>query len=221
MGESRLLRWLPWVAASGVLLALTILTPFILVWWSPSGLKWDRLSEISQTYSAVSILLSGAALLGVVWSLMMQARQMRIANDNELRAAHRELMMQALHDPVLQECWEPPAIRTTRERARQMLYVNLIFSGWRVDYLNGASTDAGVLRAAEILMRGEIARDFWRTRRAGWHVTANAMSRKDRRFVALLDEAVKKADQAGPPMPVEDYYLPHPKAGVRFRNYAH
>ncbi|MCQ4211848.1 DUF6082 family protein [Streptomyces longispororuber] len=214
MATSKLLRWTPWAAVTAVLLALTILTPFILNRWAPGGLKWDRLADISQTYSALSAPLSGAALIAVAWSLIMQARQMRIANGNEFRAGHRELMMQALQDPSLQECWEPPVIPTTRERARQYTYVNLIISGWRVDYLNGASTDASVLVWAQTLMRGEIGREFWRTRRAGWHATASALSRKDRTFVTLLDRALESSDRAGPPTPVSEYYLPGSGGGT-------
>ncbi|MET7696738.1 DUF6082 family protein [Streptomyces sp. NPDC005485] len=193
-----------------MLLAMMMLTPFALKWWAPQKLQWSHLSDVSQTYAAVSIPLSGAALLGVVWSLIMQARQLKITNDNEFRAAHRELIMQALQDPALQECWEPPAVPTTQTRARQILYINIIFSNWRVDYLNGTASEEAVQLSAQSVMKGEIAREFWQTRRALWHAWARTQGRKDRRFVEILDEALKLSDAAGPPIAARDYFTPEP-----------
>jgi hypothetical protein len=203
-------RWrpLPWLAGTGALLALTVLAPFVMKWWTPGGMKWEELSNVSQTYSVVSIPLSGAALLGVVWSMVMQARQMRIANENEYRASHRELILMALEDPELQVCWPPPTVPATELRQRQNLYVNLILSGWRVEYLNGTSSAAATLRAAQDLMEGEIAREFWRTRRQLWATYETIRGRKGRQFVEILDEALARVDQAGPPVPPGRYYIP-------------
>lgn len=208
MGQVKLLRWLPWAGCALTLCAVTILAPFAMKWWAPAGMKWGELSDVSQTYSAVSIPLSGAALVGVVWSMVVQARQLRIANDNEMRASQRELVLLALDDPELLVCWDPPATPTTHARARQYAYYNLILSAWRVEYLNGTTPEATTLRSARVLMKGEIGREFWKTRRHGWEAYAATRGRRDRQFVRIMDEALKLAEQDGPATPPDRYFAP-------------
>ncbi|MFD7282958.1 DUF6082 family protein [Streptomyces sp. NPDC059862] len=187
---------------------LTILAPFVMKWWAPGGMKWEELSNVSQTYGAVSIPLSGAALFGVVWSLVMQARQMKISNEIEYRASHRDLLMRALDDPTYQFCWEPPTAPVTQERYRQQLYAKLIISDWRVEYLNGTAADDTILFWGQNGMASEIMREFWRTRSVLWATEAKTMGPKDRKFVELLDEAMRRAEAAGPAVPPDEYFLP-------------
>ncbi|MFI9771678.1 hypothetical protein ACIHJG_33090 [Streptomyces sp. NPDC052415] len=67
--RQRIIRALPWASGALALIGLGAATPLLLNWAAPESADWDRLSSISQTYSALSIPLSGAALLGGVCQL--------------------------------------------------------------------------------------------------------------------------------------------------------
>lgn len=58
-----------WWLAGAVTLTAILATPYLLELVALDGKDWDRLSSISQTYSALSALFSAAALLGVVASV--------------------------------------------------------------------------------------------------------------------------------------------------------
>jgi hypothetical protein len=207
MGRFKLVRLLPWCIGSIALLAVTVLAPFIMKWWAPGGLKWGQLSDISQTYGVVSIPLSGAALIGVVWSIVLQSRQLRISSEAEWRSSYRDLTLRVLEDPSLRLCWEPPAEPVTLERMRQDAYMNAIFNSWRADHANGTMSAEGVLYYAQLVMGGEIAREFWRNHVHNWASGAETMGHRDRRFVELVSKALRQADAAGPPARPSAYFL--------------
>ncbi|MEU5394635.1 DUF6082 family protein [Streptomyces tibetensis] len=172
-------------------------------------MEWDRLSEISQTYAAVSIPLSGAALLGVVWSLTLQTRQARVDNEDRSRAAIRELLMRSIEDDNLLVCWAPPASPMTREQYRQATFINAVYNGWRAEYLNGMITDEVLLSTALRTMKGEIGRSHWNATKSLRQAEAMSFgSKKQQKFVQIMDQALKQAEAEGPPVSPEDYFLP-------------
>ncbi|MET7485521.1 DUF6082 family protein [Streptomyces sp. NPDC005538] len=201
-------QWIPWGAACVVLGLLTILTPLALGWGAPENVDWGRLSEISQTYAAVSIPLSGAALLGVAWSLVLQARQLRIDNEDRSRSAHRELLLRSVEDEDLLVCWEPPLYPMTREQYRRVAFINAIYNGWRIEYFSGLISDDVLQSAALRTMRGEVGRTHWKTTRPIWAAEAASMGRKYRNFVSVMDLALELAEAEGPPLTPGDYFLP-------------
>ncbi len=74
------------VIAAFVFLALVILSPFALrVLATSFGLNWSNLSNIGQTYGAVSALITALALGGVVVSLLYQARDVGTARSHAIR----------------------------------------------------------------------------------------------------------------------------------------
>lgn len=207
MGKSRFMRLLPWLASAVCLLVLTAIAPFIMEGWAPGGMEWGQLSDMSQTYGVVSIPLSGAALIGVVWSLVLQSRQLRISNETEWRSTYRDLTLRVLEDPSLRLCWEPPASPVSRERMRQDAYMNAIFNSWRADYVSGIMSDEGVLYNAQLVMGGEIAREFWRSHAQNWAGGAETLGRRDRRFVQLVSDALRRADASGPSAGPDTYFV--------------
>ncbi|MFJ7298154.1 DUF6082 family protein [Streptomyces collinus] len=54
---------------------------------------------MSQTYGAVSVVLSAAALAGVALSLLYQVRQTRTSNEQAIRDSHLQLATLALRGP--------------------------------------------------------------------------------------------------------------------------
>ncbi|MFI9173196.1 DUF6082 family protein [Streptomyces lincolnensis] len=183
--------------------------PLLLQWMTPGGLDWARLSEISQTYAAISVPLTAAALLGAVASLRHQARQIQISHSEAKNAQHSTLLAAAQEDPDLMACWGPLSIRLTALRWRQFIYINQILNFWHTEYLLSSKQDmdAIIQSSAHRLFRGEIGCAFWILLGVGWK---NSMSGGPRslRFAKVLDAAFEAAQAEGPPEPTSNFFLP-------------
>jgi len=201
------------VVASSALFALVLIlgTPFILNVLAPDDLDWARLSNVSQTYGALSVLFSAAALAGVTASLWYQARQTQIAHEAARRDAHRELIILALGDPSLLPCWEPPQTPTTATRRKQILFTNLIVSNWESDFRLGNLGEAALRDMFNGHFQGEIAREHWVNGGPGWRVSAElSADPKRRQFVEIGDERYARAVADGPPVAPGQYFEPAP-----------
>ncbi|WP_320779261.1 DUF6082 family protein [Streptomyces sp. CRN 30] len=188
-------------------LGLILATPFILDVLAPSDLDWARLSSVSQTYGALSVLFSAAALAGVAASLWYQARQTRIAQEAARRDAHRELIMLALGDASLLECWEPPQTPMTAARRKQILFTNLIVSNWESDFRLGNLGAAALRDMFDGHFEGEIAREHWVAGGPGWRASAEVSADPTRRrFVEIADERYTRSVAAGSPVAAAAYF---------------
>ena len=91
----RLGRWF-WVAittaASLIVLTLVVLSPVVLVQLGHLNKNWSQLSNIGQTYGAISALISSLALGGVVVSLTFQARDLRTTRNLNARNFQHQLV---------------------------------------------------------------------------------------------------------------------------------
>lgn len=185
-------------------------TPYLLLWTAPQNANWSELSEISQTYAAVSLPLTAAALLGAVASLRYQARQTRISREDSRNATHRELLTAAREDPDLLVCWGPLPVRLSPVRWKQMTYVNSILVFWHSQYIltNSPEADAAVRFNAHRLFRGEIGHEFWVAARSGWQENMSGGERS-RRFLAILEEEFNAAQAEGPPVSISDFFSPN------------
>ncbi|MFJ8493625.1 DUF6082 family protein [Streptomyces sp. NPDC094038] len=197
------------VAASCALstLGLIVGTPFILNVLAPDDLNWGQLSNVSQTYGALSVLISAAALAGVAASLWYQARQTQIAQEAARRDAHRELIILALGDPSLLACWEPPQTPMTATRRKQILFTNLIVTNWESDFRLGNLGEAALRDMFDGHFQGEIAREHWVTGGPGWRASAElSADPMRRRFVEIADERYARAVAEGSPVAAAEYF---------------
>jgi len=200
-----------WSVAAAAMLAAISATPFLLNAAAPTSVNWDRLSSVSQTYSALSILFSAAALVGVAASITYQARQTRIQNEEAHRSSHRDLTVLTLSDPDFLTCWEPPNTPVTEQRWRQFLVSNLIVSMWSTDFRLNLLDEQGARAVAYQHFRGEIGRAYWANSGTSWHHISDGTSdRRLRRFVKILDEAYAASVAAGPPVMADDYFATQP-----------
>ncbi|MEV4679575.1 DUF6082 family protein [Streptomyces kurssanovii] len=154
-------KFLTWSISGIGAIAVIAVTPFLLQVAAPAGKDWDHLSNISQTYGALSVLFSAAALLGVAASLMHQSRQTEIAAEEAQRSSHRQLLLVSIEDPELMVCWEPIPLGVTAQVRKQVGFANLIVSNWYADYRLKRANDDVVRLQMEIHFRGEIARTHW------------------------------------------------------------
>ncbi|WP_437077871.1 DUF6082 family protein [Streptomyces sp. enrichment culture] len=183
------------LVASAALLAVLLATPFMLI------------TDISQAYSAVSVLLSGVALVGVAVSLVYQAQQTKVVRDERDRATHREMVYLAMGDPALAACWEPPDLPMTFERYRQICFTNLLMGRWHAAYQLGDMDDATLRHILSQHFRGEVARLHWSHARSSWlYSTIGGSRSRAVHFAEIVEERYQVAVNGGPPVASNRYF---------------
>jgi hypothetical protein len=153
--------------------------------------EWERLSFIGQTYGAASAVLSVLAVIGVVVTLRLQARETKLAREEARRQAIADLLKMAMDDPDLSECWGPTGLSDPPKVQRQQIYVNLIVSEWRQSYESKALPERRLRRIANEMFQGEPGRSYWRGARENRLSTSG--SGAERRFHEILDEEYRHA----------------------------
>lgn len=184
---------------SSVGLGIVLLSPIFLEQLGKlTAADWSRLSEIGQTYGAVSAVLAAVAVGGVVVSLLLQARQTRAGQVQVLRQFHLELMQMELDNPTLYlPCWGPLDVPTSQGK-QQHIYTNLIVSYQWMSYDLDAAPELDIRGALATMFQGEIGRRYWGYARPYWARWAELGSRS-RQFLRLIDEEYQNAVAAGPP----------------------
>jgi hypothetical protein len=179
---------------------------------------WAERSEIGQTYGAAAALLSVLALVGISVSLVLQAREAKVARDHASRTTHSELLQMAMQEPAYRECWGPIDFARSDEELRQHAYTNLIVSYWQSRFEVGTFSETHLRAGAAAMFAAAPGRRFWTVTRQVRLQTAH--SRRSRRFHRILDEEYEKAVAAGPPAsrPSEASATSPPSAIVPRRN---
>jgi hypothetical protein len=120
----------------GIILAISLLviaSPLALqVIDSHSNANWVQLSNIGQTYGAVSALLSALALVGVAVSVLMQNRELRHDRWEAGRARHFDIIRMALDDPLYRQVFSIPGPQAPDNEARLVGYINMLFEYWKM-----------------------------------------------------------------------------------------
>ncbi|URN10018.1 DUF6082 family protein [Actinomadura madurae] len=159
-----------------------------------------RWSDIGQALSAIGIVFSGVAFIGIAAALLMQGRELRnqreeltIAREEQQRSSelamrelHTELIKMAIDDPELRSVWPAPA--PGHETTRKDHYCNLILNLQKVAY-ETHTIDLPELRGAlRFLMISPDMRAFWsRTRSA--HVAITDTDGPEEEFTTEVDAA--------------------------------
>lgn len=188
-------------------LATIALTPLILKGASLLGGDWQKLSDVSQAFGFLSVIFSGAALIGVAASTAFQAHQTSIANEEERRAALRELLLTSINDPELLVCWQPSRSPMSLTLTKQLNFTHLIVMQWHSDYLLARANDKAMRVQLALHFQGERARDHWVDRSENWRKYAEAWGNERAiRFTDLMDEAYENAVTAGPSISAASYF---------------
>jgi hypothetical protein len=195
----------PLAVLSGVIVAILVL---VLVALSPfalreiarlPGMNWVRLSNVGQTYGGISALLAALALVGVVISLLYQARDVGIAREQARRTIHNELLRMELEDPIYMEALGAPwgiRIATDYDSLRQFSFIHMWVSFWQGRYLLNEMSETQLRAGATFeLFNSKAGRDFWLASRARWMTGSS----RDLKFAKILDEEYQKALAKGDP----------------------
>ncbi|MFI7690643.1 DUF6082 family protein [Nonomuraea sp. NPDC049655] len=179
------------VAAAGLVVA----SPFFLAALGRSRGDWSVLGDIGQTYGAASAILAVLALIGVAFSLVLQAREAKSAREQALRTLHGDLMKMAMDDPLYRACWGAFFASGDEEGQRAHLYVNMILNHWLLMWELRSITEAHLREIAATVLAGPIGRDFWRQART--LRTTSAGSRRERRFNLIIDDVYSEVTAGG------------------------
>jgi hypothetical protein len=175
-------------------LILVIASPFALETLARSRRDWSQLSNIGQTYGAVSALLSSLALAGVAISLLYQARDSQTAHEDVSRRFQHELLKMELEDVSLMNAFGAPyglPISADFTSIRQFLFVHMWVSYLAGNYAIGESSKSAIRTfAANELFRSKAGRGYWDA--VGEVQLRDSIGRRNH-FFRVLDDEYKKA----------------------------
>jgi hypothetical protein len=190
-------------------MGLVVVSPLALSALDGGDIDWNRLSNIGETYGAVSAVVAAVALLGVAVSLVIQSREASAARKNARRAHHVELMRMAMDDPRYMECWGP-YLTGSFDAESQYTYVNLVVAHWYAEYQIGEMSDALLRATAASVFASASGRHYWQHTHEFWR--DNYRGRRAKRFHTALEEtyreAIKKPPSAPPAPPASDPDVP-------------
>ncbi|GII89116.1 hypothetical protein Ssi03_71060 [Sphaerisporangium siamense] len=174
---------------------LVVLSPLAVDLLDDGG-GWSRRSEIGQTYGAAAALISVFALAAITVSLVLQAREAKLAREQASRTTHNELITMALDEPLYRECWGVFSAEKDEKSLRQQLYTNLIVSYWQTRFELGTFSETHLRHGATAIFSANPGRVFWRDAREARIRTSQ--TRKARRFHAIIDEEYSRSIAAKP-----------------------
>jgi uncharacterized protein DUF6082 len=172
----------------GLLLAVvTLLSPLLTSWLARYEADWNTLSLIGQSYGPAATILSGAALIGVIFTIRYQAKQTSVAAEQALRLMHLELLREAWRDPdLLQALTIIPQGKL--EQARRGVFVNQFFQSLRMGWASGQVTLAEIEDLAAESFSTSTGSYWW-----GFVARDHMMKHEAPPFVAALDRGYERA----------------------------
>jgi Family of unknown function (DUF6082) len=179
------------VTIAGV--ALVALSPFALRYLaSLHEFNWPQLSNIGQTYGAVSAMLVVVGLSGVAITVFLQIRDSRHARIQAARARHYDITRLALDDPVLMQVSGGLCSLQTFDERRQTILINLMLQFWSMLWEFNDMGEAELRAYVADLFATTPGRRYWEKLSVGRIQSAG--SRKLIRFEQIIDEEYWKAN---------------------------
>lgn len=175
------------------LILLILVSPIVLFWIAAGGIAgpfkeidWQLVGNVGQAYGGVSAILAGLAFLAVAVSLLMQARQARVAQLQAAHAMQLELFRLAYEHPDLQEGWSR-SVDLPYPEWRLRTYVNLVFAYLRMSYEMQTLSEPALRRALRNRFQTSLGRAYWEGARNAWRT--GARGHRQRNFYQLSEEA--------------------------------
>jgi hypothetical protein len=185
-------------------LFLVAASPFALKPLTKFGSNWALLSNIGQTYGAISALLTAVGIPGIAISILLQLRESRRSRADVWRTHHSELLRMALEDPSLTEISHSSASLSIDER-KQTIYINLQLEFWLMLWeIRQLPSDTLRVYAADLL-KTDPGRRFW-ARFGPVRMSSTIGAHKERRFLEIIDDeyrhlAPDRREGVSPPSP--------------------
>lgn len=186
-----------------VCLILAVLGSMVLVVASPLALNallslesnWALLSNVGQTYGAISALLTAVGLSGVAVSIAIQVRESRRSRLDSIRARHYELYKSTIDDPDLSETsYDSIGISSLKER-KKMVFINLQLQFWLMLWEIDAMPESSLRCHAANVFKTASGSAYWR--RFGPTPVATG-GRREAKFYHIVNEEYQRVAAAMP-----------------------
>lgn len=177
---------------------LVVASPLALRGLDGKAQDWSRLSDIGQTYGAVSAIIAAIALAGVVISVVIQSREARAARRTAQRGHQLELLRMAMDDPRYMEVWGR-YLTDSFTAESQFTYANLIFSFWHAEYMLGEISDLQLRASSANVFASVPGRTYWQHTGTRWRDIYSG--RRARRFYEVAEETYQEAIKQPPSTP--------------------
>jgi hypothetical protein len=202
---------------SVIILALITLSPLTLtIIARRRGIDWSQLSNIGQSYGAISAILSAFAVVGVTISLLLQSKEALSTRRSSHRPIHSELIRMAMDDPVYMECWGGSFSKQSHDKKRQAFYINLMIAQWAHLWEIGDMPEGTLRTLAVNELFGTIpGRVYWEAIKGEWYPYSN--NKKMRRFLTIINESYRTAIVSGPPIAYESTEEAKRETGIGLR----
>jgi Family of unknown function (DUF6082) len=177
-------------------LALVVASPLVLRLLDHiHGINWVNLSDVGQTYGAISALVTALALGGVAISLIYQARDVRSNREQAARSFHYELLKMEMEDPFYMDItaapWGHSVGLNDYDSLRRNHFVHMWVSFWEGQYSLGEMPETQVrYTVSSQLFNSAYGRRYWSSTRDA--KLTGAAGRK-LRFTKIVDEEYMKA----------------------------
>jgi hypothetical protein len=178
------------IVTAAFILALVILSPFALRAIANREDDWQTLSAVGQAYGAVSAVLSALALCGIALSLLLQWRQVRIAQIITARERQFELIQLGLTNPELIYARIDGISDDVLPHAQ---YANLWVAHWKLLWDLKLVREPEVAHLAAELFTDDTARLWWEKVGPHWNISG---SRRSNRFVKIMMESHQRVTEA-------------------------
>jgi hypothetical protein len=172
-----------------------VIAPLGMEWIARVHQNWILLGNVGQAYGGVSALISAIALVGVVGSLLLQARQHSLDRLMQLRNRQAQIYAIVREDPEMY--W--PIIGNNYRDAQYIQ--RRIF---RVEYFQycAARYETGLIPEQSLrnevfpgYFRYEENRQFWDMVKKDW--LESASTKRRRRFITIANEELARAKASG------------------------
>jgi len=155
---------------------------------------WAHLSNVGQSYGAASAILSTLAVIGVAFTLVVQARESKESRNYSIREMHTNLMRIGITDSKLLEARGDLRIPDGLDRD-VAIYANLV-----ANYLVSLreTRTAGleeIRRPVDSLFDGATGREYWKANRDTWLVFYRGRSKK---VADMIEAEYRRSGASGP-----------------------
>jgi hypothetical protein len=207
--QARTIRWLlrkgtskAWahLAIFGAILiavAAIVVSPLLLTLWGGfKKINWTQLGNIGQAYNAASAVLAALALVGVVGSLIFQARQGRADRMQHARDRQFQLLNLVLENPALYGPMLSGWTATTDHEIRRSLFMHLWVNSLAMMYEMGTLTETDLRQEFQAGLSTRAGRAWWNDA-GSWCKLDDATSRAERRFRRILHDEYRRVTSEG------------------------
>jgi len=148
----------------------------------------DAVGSNGDWLGLLSTVLSSVAVIGVVYSLILQNRGLRLMQAQATRAVQMELMRMLIENPDLRS---PFVTRPSVD-----LHSNLMLKQFEFGFIIGDYSKEVIFTQMGDLFSQESGRELWQRLRP--YFIAEADTNRKRQFVALVDEEFKRSQDQRP-----------------------